>query len=133
MESYTGFGMERARMLVDQDTIKVAAPGAKAGDTVKSPCYLPGYEFGFNEFKMTGAGDAAACRALVETVLNRERISCENAAWVEEENAALVEESGKGAHEPCLGAAANGPGADRIASGSLQFIAVSGFVFVSDF
>eukprot|EP00746_Dinoflagellata_sp_MGD_P010044 gnl/MRDRNA2_/MRDRNA2_120612_c0_seq1.p1 gnl/MRDRNA2_/MRDRNA2_120612_c0~~gnl/MRDRNA2_/MRDRNA2_120612_c0_seq1.p1 ORF type:complete len:458 (-),score=90.38 gnl/MRDRNA2_/MRDRNA2_120612_c0_seq1:13-1386(-) len=120
VESYTGFGMEMARKLVDQE-LKAAQGGLKDGDTVESPCYFHGYEFALDTLKVTGAGNAAVCREKIESVLNRELRTC-----VEDRGGVNQYDGG-----PCLGAVAKGPGADAIRS--LQFIAVSGFVFVSDF
>ena len=45
----------------------------------------------------------------------------------------VFQERGSTDDSPCLGNAAKGPDSTRIASGSLEFVAVSGFLYVVDF
>jgi len=89
-------------------------------ETVDSPCYFPGYSVAVGGAKLQGTGNAAACRGLVKDALDETRFACEKAGATSDGS-------------PCLGAFEGTPKAAKIVAGSLQFVAVSGFLFVTDF
>jgi len=104
VRSYAAYGMEQMRERLD----KHAAENGMSS----SPCYFKGYKE--PSYGLVGSGEAPDCRAMLLKVFSKSREECRNHASRE-----------------CM------PGLDdaaaRAGSQGLQFFAVSGYLFVTDF
>mmetsp|Transcript_104962 Transcript_104962/g.185869 ORF Transcript_104962/g.185869 Transcript_104962/m.185869 type:complete len:454 (-) Transcript_104962:26-1387(-) len=106
VRSYASYGMEQMRMRLDGHRV---AAGEKT-----SPCYFRGHQTPESP-GLLGTGDAQACRALLQEVLAAQRKECEAMATPDPE---------------CM--PGSGGVADAGARG-MEFFAVSGYLFVTDF
>lgn len=106
VRSYASYGMEQMRSRLDGHRV---AAGEKT-----SPCYFRGHQTPESP-GLLGTGDAKACRALLQEVLTAKRKECEALASPDPE---------------CM--PGSGGVADAGARG-MEFFAVSGYLFVTDF